>query len=532
MILQQTLKQIAVGVAALAYFQSAKGDEEKDMRTIEKYWISTKSNIERETTIRNDFFTKIEKFISNLVPSDNTYSIIEKVNGRLLKTENDSKALYNSIELVKDGIVRHIVLKKTSKSYEEISNSEKELEGLILKSLDGIDTVTRGLKQFDFYMLNVIEWFSKRKDGGKSKVRELKLFKLAEKNKFFIMDIIYTLFRECSHNNTGIMTTALSSMYKALENQSFVKDYLLEYINTISDDIRRGETDLLVLADRHLHILFGMSKDPADVKIMDMYLSLLDEKIADRKINEYRSITPEQVIKIIVLENLASGQLMDYRNNTLFSNLGKVIVNIARPAPNIEALKEARAQQNKILDALCVLWNKCEDSNRRTYLQEINLFCKNNNIEYDRFTNTQHRFMSISWMLVISRPVSRTIANDPKIISKMYYDIVCTHPMYYIYMQCEDVDYLVRSELRDNKEPFMQNDLYDVIVLRLYKISKKDSDLVKAENMKNCIRAWYFSKLKVMYIEEDEMYERVASDFIKYLHKSSCKKEIKRKPIS
>ncbi|KAI5191519.1 hypothetical protein NEMIN01_1545 [Nematocida minor] len=547
MILGQALKKVAIGIAAMAYLHRAKGEIDSDALKGRAYWHNKVSCMKREVAIRRNFISEAGYFVQKEMPSDSLKANIDMGRKKLSKIEEH---LEDSIK-----IAGHIVNNVLEMEYFNISVGfnqasidalHNNLKGFFALALSQNYLLCNEIKKFDSYMLEVMGELSSRgavKNSNK-KIQELTLFKLAESNKPLAINILYhTFMLDKFSSNTNIKRVAYC-IIKEITGY-FLLSHLKDYENAVMDDIEKDEVDLLAVLDRNLHLLFKSLRINEDV--MSIYFSLLKEDISEEEITQYRDITPGQIVKVIMVECAMHEDRIDYKRNNTFCNLGKIIVSIGKPSNNgssCEDVKAAREKQDKILDALNLLWIENNEIYTESYKtcdifiekmkalrNEVDFFCKDNDINNADFESLQHLFMSARWMYkvnIVNPPMERII-NDRRVLKMVYFDTSYIHPMHYIYQRCEDISQQsecmryfakVGPSIDEKQIPFMEEDSNGIATLRPYKISKLDNDLVQIDKMKDCIRATFLKKIKIIKGEDSKEYCDMANAFEKYLNKS------------
>ncbi|KAI5191968.1 hypothetical protein NEMIN01_1752 [Nematocida minor] len=521
MILQQTLKHIAIGFIALAYFQRAAcADLLEDLQNIKKYLNNKKDCIEIGIEIRSDFIDRLKASCTdNKLLYDFFNNGIKEGKEKLEKVQEASDALYDGIQPMVGEIENLDELKYSSKFSEKVKGLHKQMmEDSLPVGLDMSNSVSKCMQKFDSHMLELISQYNEV-FNGKRRVEDLALFKLAKKNKPLAASIIYSLFRTKPYETDKELKDALDYIYTKMENHVFSSN-LKSYSEAIKRDAEKNKLDVLKFADRHLHILFHTSGGSADE--VAIYLDLINKKLSSEEVWKYiRTIIPAQVIKIIMMEyeiNM-NGGLMDYKKNLLFSNLGRIIHIVAKDS---EVTKKMPGKtQSDILDLLTLLWSKygVEEARMQHARSDMELL-KHYNIKEDDFLSMQRGFMSTSWMFDISGSAQHNVHDDKNKVEKLF-DICYTHPMLYLYKRCESISKEAKKKKQSNEKPFMEEDSNGISMLRLYKISSKDSDEVWVQNIKSCIKAWFSQYTKIIYKREDgQDYEIVANSFVIYLEKS------------
>ncbi|KAI5189196.1 hypothetical protein NEMIN01_0362 [Nematocida minor] len=546
MITKRALKQVViVGVFALAHLQNVKCTvlSEEDAVNIKDYWSDRITYMEKEVQIRRDFLSKAECFRCNEIPSDALSKYLKEGNDSLSSIETKLLDFNESAKDIVEKTEKLVDLESLEEAGEQKMNvhemhsfrTDREEEYAILQqslpsALFKTDLLNSEIKRFDSSILGLIEEYSKMKNTP-IKIHEMALFRLAKTGRPFAVDMVYSLFKVEPFKRGADVKKTVKYIKEKMSNYIPGMD-LTRYMYAIKNDIKKDEVDLLALADKHFHTLFG--RYGADAADIDVYLDLLKEKLSEEEIDQYVNIVPGQIMKIIMVERAMNGSIMDHRKNTLFSSLGKVIANIGKPKHSTtdihREIRAARDRQDKILDALHILWSDCR---LQTDAQEkTKHFCKQSCISLANLEALQKSFLSVKWMYTLDMltPTAEETTSDQMLFKKEHFDMSYTHPMCYIYLRCESISYLARTDLKSNRNPFTSRDS-NGIALRLYKISKKNRGLERAKNMKDCIRAWSLGRVEVIRREEDgQRYSDMANEFKKHLEKSpyGCRVEMSK----
>ncbi|KAI5192879.1 hypothetical protein NEMIN01_2259 [Nematocida minor] len=531
MILQRILKKVAIGLATLAYLKKASCNRGENMIVIKNYWNKRLSSMKLEIQIRKDFLDEAESFKCKEITSETLSNYLEVGKKNLSNIEEKLAALNPTIQEIIEKTDYLRCFDSIFNFNEEMPKPHDNLRHLLLTALNKVDSVREKIKIFDSHMLEVIEEYSSKSKNKNRKVHELTLFKLAKSDKTTALNMIYTLFRIEPYKQNGVKEDKIRAILG--KAYCYIFDFIRNFCNyseLIKIDANKGEVDLLALADKHLPMLFSTSA--VDRDLVDIYLSLLKEDLSKQEINQHANITPEQVIKLIMIEFQMTGCLTDYRKNNLFSNLGKVIVNIGRPTGgSINTQKDmqiARNRQDKILDVLHTLWSSYSKIRTSINYEDFIDFCEKNDISIFNLKTILDNFESARWMykLNIASPSAEELAKDRTLLNRMCFDMSYIHPMFYIYQRFEDKSYLVEKNPASNENPFSFENS-ECNFLRPYKISEKDDDLVKVENIKNCIRAWFLVKNITIFsrTEDVEEYKNITDDFKEHLEKSPYIKE-------
>ncbi|KAI5189184.1 hypothetical protein NEMIN01_0350 [Nematocida minor] len=534
MILKGTLKQVILGILVLAYLQRASCLKEKDVKKIWSYWNERMTSMQKEFKIRRNFLNnKVKLFVCKEIPPQSLSEDIETGKTNLFNmeaqlsefTENAETVLKKAKELIdlNEASGHRMAVALFRSHFQKIDEAEDSLQKMIPSALDKIDSLCAKIKEFDSHMLGVIEKCSKMKKKY-SRVEYLKLFRLAKINKPFAIDMLYALFTIEPYKSKYDIEETVEYMLEKLSNYFLGMD-ATHYANLINYNVKNGHLNLLELADTHLHTLFEQYGIDSDT--VETYLNLLEEHIPDEEIAYFTNITPELTVKMVILEYALHRHFMDYKKNDLFCLLGRIIAAIGKPAKKSadvqEDKKKAREKQDRVIDALHILWNECETFNREKRVATIFPFCKQNHINRSSFETLQNGFTSARWMykLNLATPADK-LTDEQKLFKKTHFDMSYVHPMCYIYQRCEDMSHLVKTDAESDQKPFVE--LGSKIIVRPHRVSEADTDLVKLENMKDCVRIWFISsgETKIISRKEDgEEYCSIVKDFETHLKKSS-----------
>ncbi|KAI5193241.1 hypothetical protein NEMIN01_2435 [Nematocida minor] len=542
----RVLKKVIAGVLGLVCLQRASCNSTvNEASNLEDHFYKKMLCMEEEVQIRTNFMDRLENFKCEEISSD----ILSKdiAEGRINLSKLEEKLEIFNIS-AKDIVARaENITKIYNNSFSETSVYHQEKTALLHKTNDlynkilnalpstlrESDSLSEAIKEFDSHMLGVIKKYDEAKNKDR-KLHELNIFKLAEQNKPLAARLIYLLFDVKPLTNLYDTADVLYRAFSNMERCLFL-DNFWRYVHPIIENKLKGkeigaEIDLLKLLDKNLSSLFSTSRiDPEqDADIMRIYLNLVNGDIPKEKINQYKNITPRQVMKVLIIEcefNI-DGLLIDYRRNSLLSNIGKIIMNKGNPAKYRtdvhRGLKIARSRQKDLLNLLQIFWNGRVNAFISNPPEEnVKYFCIYNDIITYYFQNTQDIFMSVRWMysLNISIPPLEESTNNEKRFNMMCFDMSYIHPMRYIYMRCEYVNDLCKPNIKSDKKPFSERDL-ESNLLRIYKIRKENSDSTRADHMKSCIRAWFIRNTSVTYGEEKHQeYDNMTEDFQYYLNK-------------
>ncbi|KAI5189188.1 hypothetical protein NEMIN01_0354 [Nematocida minor] len=565
MILRTLLVQVLlIGAGMLACFRGAACEvSQSEIQSIHSYWHARINCIEEEIKIRKSFFKTIEYTNLRIVLSDSKLSAeikreieagrtdlselkkaleaLKKKRDEIMETARSLMDLYKLFDIYPStyDIANRLSIKISEFLHDTDVHSfrtkvkKTALDRLLLPALKSFTSAIKKINEYDSHMLRVVEIYSKVKDKN-SKINELALFKLAKSNKMLAAGIIFSFFEmrifDISTSAIPIsnyLCKSIMTHIPAVSVRVFINAVIQDVLNAAGE--KKG--DPLVSADRHLHLLFcnpyNSNKFVVDTDTMNMYLNLSKTEIAETEIEEHRNITPGQVVKILMLECLMSGHLLDYRRNSLFFALGRVIESVFRikdeNIANIsEELQMKQMEQDKMLDVLSILWNDCA---YRMMIENIDTksLCKENSFELYDLKWILANFMSVKWMYEIDRhgTESDDLVTRDEIDREMHFDMSYTHPMWYICRRCEYINEFTNITTESNEKRFMEEE-DSVITLRPYRISANDGGLARAQNMRSCIKAWFSKSIEIISREEEKnsgSYS-ISNDFYKYLKNS------------
>ncbi|KAI5189193.1 hypothetical protein NEMIN01_0359 [Nematocida minor] len=537
MILKRALKQVIVGAVALTYLQKARGAVDKDISKIKAYWANKVICMSKELEMRNNFFDEVQPFISQEKKANVLKNRLEQRKEDLSSIKINLLFLSETVEKIQKTADEFMELDKTEDSslcWMEISSFKpktdeiKTVYGTLLNmlpiALRQCDTAAKEIKSFDSNMMETIYEFRRIKKMP-GNLNDLDLFNLADNNKPLAISIIYSLFRTEPYEQGADTENALAKMNSRANTYQFALDFA-GYTQAIRKSVEEGDGNLLELASKHFPLLFKAYS--INEEIMSIYMDLVKEDLSKNKIRKYKSITPEQIIKVLMVECAMNGRLMDYRQNNVFFNLGRIIMNIGTPADDStdvqKDLKAAKEKQNEILNVLHILWNAADAFHMEIQEKNIDFFCKQNNVSAIEFKNLQNSFIAARWMykLYLFKPLPEKLTSKDAVYRKVHFDMSYIHPICYIYQRCMDIDHLAGTDANPSEEPFIKSHSQGFIVIRPHKVSKKDNNSVRIKNVKDCIRQWFFCpRIKIVVKgEECEQYYNILQDFRWYMDKS------------
>ncbi|KAI5189432.1 hypothetical protein NEMIN01_0495 [Nematocida minor] len=522
--MKRVLKQvIAVGAIALACLQGAScvpEDKSTFLNNLYIYWYNRIVFIENQIQICNFFLSKAE-----LKPKDTLFNtgnslklgsdlMSEIVDDCLLFNES-WKNLKNLVKLANK--INNYIRKKKFTAYDVVDRDFNEIMGLLssetiaaissaqtennlhgrIKAVSQLEKMTNAVLEkllskmlsdstmiiekiykFNSHMLTFIEKYSVKKDSA-SKIHDLVLFKLAKRNKMFAANIIFTffeidpLFFFCDGE---INRQQLEDMIGSLSNSISRNDNILFfYIRAVMYDIQENKVNALVCADMHFrHTFRGYGVNPSiDKDIIDIYFSLSKCVLSSEETSRYNHIAAEQIIRLIMIEYLMEGYMLNYRKNCLFSNLEKIIVSA-----------DFR-KQDRIIDALRLLWNDwyCDLRKDNRSLED---FCRRNGINIDFFERLQSNITYSKWVYGIDKAsldLPSSFSRD-QLAREMHFDMSYLHPIWYICKRYERISPLSEPDLEFIDKPFMSQ-VANLVRIRLHKISKQNDSLTREENIRD-----------------------------------------------
>ncbi|KAI5189187.1 hypothetical protein NEMIN01_0353 [Nematocida minor] len=557
---QRTLKHIMLlGILVLAYFQRAGCRiSEKEIEAIQSYWHHRMLALGEEVHIRSVFV----KIIDSFKPFLNENGVVEiNVNAEekdeyLLKITQEEEIMK---EIANDILKTTRLLLSLYRNVDEfphsafrIEKNKNRLDKMLLPALKRFTSVVKKINEYDSYMMGVLEQYSKLLDKS-STISEIMLFKLAKNSKMMAASIIYIVLFGPNLSKIDTNLAQIIDYFSKSMMRHIPVENITNFMTCIREDILKKGINQIVSANMHLHRLLCDASIPApcttdtntmdtsmtDTGIMDkdtmnIYLALSKKDISEKEINQYRNITSGQVMKIIMLECAMSGSLLDHRRNSLFSVLGSVVQNVCSPENSgrkdiYESMRIGRIEQDKILDVLSAVWNDSELPSSVVHIEDMHAFCKENGITPSDIRRTKDVFVHAKWMYEINRykAVYEEYPNyEDEFSIGIHFDMSYTHPLWHVYSRCEHVSHLNKTEIRSNLLPFKKR-VNNVITLRPHKIKKNDDNLVKAENIKSCIKAWLSPTAEIKVVsrkEDDKEYRSIVRDFVKYLKTSKEKK--------
>ncbi|KAI5189179.1 hypothetical protein NEMIN01_0345 [Nematocida minor] len=536
MILKQKTKQIGVvGVALLLYLQLiACALIESDVLAINKYWQDRISFIDREIKVRKNIFKVVKtiEFPRKRVTLNSADNIeLEAVNEVVLININEIEkrrkifeASINNIMMQTNTIINlyqrlknsiELDSEKRDEISKEIENKNTEICRMILLVFRANSSVIKEINSYDTYMLKVIDWcVSKKLD-----VHNLTLFKLARQNKLLATNIIYTLFEIFMGKKKENVEDLLLQLPNVLTTH-ISSENVSTFMEAIRKDVKEGAANLFQSADAHLHLLcdkHNFKISVLDPETMCIYFNLAKKNLSEEEIRQYINITPEQVVKVVIIEFLMAGDLLDHKENNLFASLGKIIQRMYTQDSTLpstyEEMQVRREKQNKILDVLSIMWDDYELTKKAEYTEIENL-CESNDIPCFDFRKINSSFRSVAWMYAIDayKPTPETDLG-----LELHFDMSYTNPMWYICKRCEHINRMAASKNNEHgTEPFAETK--DGVLITPDRISAVGEDAACAERMRSCMKAWFTKSAKVIHRKEDSQeYCNLADDFTKYL---------------
>ncbi|KAI5190381.1 hypothetical protein NEMIN01_1005 [Nematocida minor] len=543
MILKRALKQVmVVGVLALAYLQQASCVLTKsDIEGIERYWTERIAYFGTEITLRCEFFAKVRTFNSNDLAL-NLNSFLKKK----METEKTSMDAimeeFHSFEEKADRVIK--VAHQTLLLYKfiddpnfssgkeeaekiiqtEIKANEKDLKELITSALDISTLLAKKINKYDSHMIEVVEEsFGIRKEDIEQ--HNLALFKLA-KSKIVAADIIYTLAETNPSDlrNDNRKKEVVAYLHGKISASAISKNNVELFVNAIRKDVMDKDMNLVLSGSRHFYLLFNICPAEkssvllADDETMDLYASLLKENISEEEVKEHTDITYVQVMKIIVIEYIMSGHLMDYKSNTMLRNLGRVIESTFDPTEynktGAEGFRIEQSKQDEIIWALHYIWGDYSSSCR---LQRTTELCRKIGISSSEFYNMHSNFLSVKWMYEgAMAPSAGSDAQNTEDLA-VPLDMSYAHPAWYVCRRCKYISH--SNDDRSSNFSLFSEEKPGKFTFRPHAIKATDNELVWAKYMKDCIEACFSGCIRVIKREKDgAVYSRIVDDFYRSLN--------------
>ncbi|KAI5193202.1 hypothetical protein NEMIN01_2409, partial [Nematocida minor] len=460
MILKRALKKVIVaGAAGLAYLHIASCELDKDnMKNIYIYWKNRLSYFEKEIVPRIGLFANFRASNSEALAlnSDNLFEkSAEMEKGicamaqeleTLKKESSQIIELSSSIfKLYKDVNNRGSTLDKAQKETLEarIKDGSKRLTEIIIPSLDISTSLTKKINNYDFHMVEVIE---ERSGVEKSSLDRLALFKLAKSNKILAANIIYAL---SSISLSQLESDAVEEKLVTLIHEKIASDFVPKsnvelFVRAVKKDVVKYKNNLYISADTNFGLLFNIHPmETSDVplidsEIMNVYISLLKENLSEEEVSQYAGITSLHVLKLMVIEYIMSGRLMDYKSNTVLRNLRKAIENEFDPVKykiNSEVMfgRFQDLKQDEILNILTYVWGGYTGNPRLENI--IEKVCKRIGIKRNNFTVIQRSFKYANWMY--DAAMAPLAGSDGQYSDSLGvpFDMSYTHPLWYVCMR-------------------------------------------------------------------------------------------------
>ncbi|KAI5193364.1 hypothetical protein NEMIN01_2502, partial [Nematocida minor] len=349
MILRVLKKVIVVGAITLGYLHKASCKSlAKEARYMHWYWNEEVACLKTEVKIRSDFLKKIEAFRCEEIPSDILNKDIRQGKINLSNIEIRLELLTVRAEKLRTEIrnLTDISDKKDSLMYRdkpdafqhEINELYTSIAKLLPPAFVKIDLVSKAIRNFDSHMLKVVRKYSKMKNKN-SRIHELVLFKLAEKNKPLAVRSIYSFFRVDPYRTYDDIEAAINDLFGNGDGcMHTIVGSFIRYVKPILKiEVEKAEVCLLESVDKHIQLIINntlLISPGKDIGIIDMYLKLINKDVLEKEISQCMDITPRQLIEILIVEcaiNMTKCHF-NYRKNILLANLGKVIMSIGNPA--------------------------------------------------------------------------------------------------------------------------------------------------------------------------------------------------------
>ncbi|KAI5190689.1 hypothetical protein NEMIN01_1154 [Nematocida minor] len=519
MILQRALlKQVlTVGAIALSYLQGASCVPENKsiiLNNLCGYWHDNIYFIEKQVQSCSDFLNRARSIENEEKGHDNALKIgvdtLSKITEELASLNRIWKEIRISLGLLGEESVYTRIKKYISSNVVKCISKGKAkknltLESLSLKMLNTSTSVIEKIHTFNSHMLDFIADYCEKKYEGGSEIHDLVIFKLAKRNKMFAANIVFAFFElELSLSDDEIDKKELRHIVNCLDN-SISKKSISDYAVAVMKDLQKKKVNMLVSADTHFKYKFhgyGLNLFASE-DVIDMYLCLIEKDLSETEISRFKDILPKQIIRLVVIEYAMDGHLLNYKKNHLFSNLEKIIVSLEE------------SEQNKILNGLSMLWEDWYCDSRKIDLS-FEDFCKESYLKIDFFKSLQFSFMYSKWMydldMPIPEPENPSARNE--LAKEIHFDLSYLHPMWYMCKRYERISYLDSPDAESTDSPFMER-TGNLILIRPYKISRKDDNLARERNMRDFMNTSFLSlsdKIEIVCRHQDAKHSCLISD--------------------
>ncbi|KAI5190372.1 hypothetical protein NEMIN01_0996, partial [Nematocida minor] len=339
----------------------------------------------------------------------------------------------------------------------------------------------------------------------------------AKRNKTLPTNIIFTFFEIDAKRfltDKGAYKKQFKEMLDFLD--ILIYDSTVIYTNYIVPtiiEVLDEKTNPLVSANKFFPSVlqdYELYTDKDDTTVYT-YFKLTENAISNEEIKNYRDIAPEQIIRLIMIEYLMDGYLLNYKENCLFSNLEKIISDMEK------------TKQDAALKALSVLWGDwyCYSAKRVTPEE----FCKNNTINVENLKKLRHTFIyTIRWVYTIDKLNLEGFAalSREEIAKELHYDLSYLHPMWYMIKRYESIAHLDTPDPNYSGNLFIEVGKEDsLLIVRPHKISKNDDSLIQAENMRdfmNTFTSLILFEVKCFYrLQDADKYQEIFQNFLECL---------------
>ncbi|KAI5189243.1 hypothetical protein NEMIN01_0409 [Nematocida minor] len=365
-----------------------------DIKTVHEYWTTKIYYIEEEVNIRSNFFKKIYPLDSSMLsleagdPLDLKKEIrignknLSKIKSALKQlkkcTDTIVKIVDSLVPVIADDKLNSV---KNSKYLSKIKDKLVKLDRVLLEAFKSNTLLIEEINRFDAHMVGVIEEYIKKKCKS-DRMSKLFLFRLAKNKKIMPASIILSLFNTDLFLKEKIYFCGVKNEDGTrIKIYSFHKNSIANYVSYMRKNVPEHRQYLLELADTcNFSTYHRLHRSKNNRDIMNIYLNLVETDQLDIEIGQYIDIAPVQIMKIIMIEHLLEGCLLNCKNNALFFKVGRIIERIFIKKCEIDtdiirSAVVAREKQNKIL-SLYLFFGKATIMTHQMLVQNLKTFVK------------------------------------------------------------------------------------------------------------------------------------------------------------
>ncbi|KAI5189709.1 hypothetical protein NEMIN01_0662 [Nematocida minor] len=548
---------MALGAAALAYFQQTSCRiSENDIVEMQKYWENKVLNLEREIQVRADFLKKINSIIFwrkifILIPElicipagDEYLSELKKSVAIFKKSTEELAEELESLMAIYCCLNNPRIAKAKTEFSAVIKNKKTSLKKLLAPVFTHFDLAMESISKYDSNMMCLIKGETDEIAATKL-TKDYVIFKYTEENKITAINVIYTLYLMDINKRRKIFRIVhcdFSKLDIAIKHAVFYLSTvaiphiscinITNFMNEVKKKLMKPEFEeslIIEVINEAFPLLFYNTVSLEDTHEPDkeihlIYSGLLKKNIPESEMDTYKDMPENKIVKLITIECLMHGGLMDYRRNHLLSRLGGILESMFDPDPDKkgnpkdihEKMRTSRIAQERVLGFLSMLW-KNQDTSGLSNIQIV--FMKHyhaiNEVDYFDFRYIQESIMSAKWMYGVASYMHEfePAEDEDEVSMGMHFDLSYTHPMWYICQKCEHINHLKEAHLKPSTRPFMEIS-NGIITLRPDRINKTENNLARAMRMQSCIEAFFFPSVEIIIQKEEEEHLSVLSDFV------------------